>query len=175
MAMMPKRIKHRKVQRGRITGFATRGNRVVFGEYALQATQGGWIPAKTIEAGRIAAQQYLRGEGKLFIRIFPNKPIILQQCFSCLLIKGPPELAIIVLLLFLIIPDGRQGIFQQSRIRIASFQQLPQLLSNLLRQLLIRFVTIIPYKPHPIIRQSLINPILCIPSAPIILVPCRFL
>ena len=75
MAMMPKRIKHRKVQRGRITGFATRGNRVVFGEYALQATQGGWIPAKTIEAGRIAAQQYLRGEGKLFIRIFPNKPI----------------------------------------------------------------------------------------------------
>ncbi|MGN1274069.1 MAG: 50S ribosomal protein L16, partial [Thermoguttaceae bacterium] len=72
---MPKRIKHRKVQRGRITGFATRGNRVVFGEYALQATQGGWIPAKTIEAGRIAAQQYLRGEGKLFIRIFPNKPI----------------------------------------------------------------------------------------------------
>ena len=70
MAMMPKRIKHRKVQRGRITGFATRGNRVVFGEYALQATQGGWIPAKTIEAGRIAAQQYLRGEGKLFIRIF---------------------------------------------------------------------------------------------------------
>ena len=75
MAMMPKRIKHRKVQGGRITGFATRGNRVVFGEYALQATQGGWIPAKTIEAGRIAAQQYLRGEGKLFIRIFPNKPI----------------------------------------------------------------------------------------------------
>ena len=75
MAMMPKRIKHRKVQRGRITGFATRGNRVVFGEYALQATQGGWIPAKTIEAGRIAAQQYIRGEGKLFIRIFPNKPI----------------------------------------------------------------------------------------------------
>ena len=75
MAMMPKRIKHRKVQRGRITGFATRGNRVVFGEYALQATQGGWIPAKTIEAGRIAAQQYLRGECKLFIRIFPNKPI----------------------------------------------------------------------------------------------------
>lgn len=75
MAMMPKRIKHRKVQRGRITGFATRGCRVVFGEFALQATQGGWIPAKTIEAGRIAAQQYLRGEGKLYIRIFPNKPI----------------------------------------------------------------------------------------------------
>ena len=75
MAMMPKRIKHRKVQRGRVRGVASRGNRVVFGYFALQATQGGWIPAKTIEAGRIAAQQYLRGEGKLYIRIFPNKPI----------------------------------------------------------------------------------------------------
>ena len=62
MAMMPKRIKHRKVQRGRVRGVASRGNRVVFGDFALQATQGGWIPAKTIEAGRIAAQQYLRGE-----------------------------------------------------------------------------------------------------------------
>ncbi len=75
MAMMPKRVKHRKVQRGRIRGKATRGNRVVFGEYGLQAVQGGWISAQTIEAGRIAAQQYLRHEGKLYIRIFPHKPI----------------------------------------------------------------------------------------------------
>ncbi len=75
MAMMPRRVKHRKVQRGRIRGKATRGNRVVFGEYGLQATQGGWISAQTIEAGRIAAQQYLRHEGKLYIRIFPHKPI----------------------------------------------------------------------------------------------------
>ena len=75
MALMPKRIKHRKVQRGRISGNATRGNRVVFGEYGLQAVQGGWIPATTIEAGRVAAQQYLRGEGRLYIRIFPDKPI----------------------------------------------------------------------------------------------------
>ncbi len=75
MAMMPRRVKHRKVQRGRIKGKATRGNRVVFGEFGLQATQGGWISAQTIEAGRIAAQQYLRHEGKLYIRIFPHKPI----------------------------------------------------------------------------------------------------
>ena len=75
MAMMPRRVKHRKVQRGRIRGKATRGNRVVFGEYGLQAVQGGWISAQTIEAGRIAAQQYLRHEGKLYIRIFPHKPI----------------------------------------------------------------------------------------------------
>jgi large subunit ribosomal protein L16 len=47
----------------------------VFGEYGLQAVQGGWIPAATIEAGRIAAQQYLRSEGRLYIRVFPHKPI----------------------------------------------------------------------------------------------------
>ncbi len=75
MALMPKRVKHRKSQRGRIRGEATRGNRVVFGEFGLQAVQGGWISAATIEAGRIAAQQYLRNEGRLYIRIFPQKPI----------------------------------------------------------------------------------------------------
>ncbi len=57
MALMPKRVKHRKSQRGRIKGNATRGNKVVFGDFGLQATMGGWIKARTIEAGRIAAQQ----------------------------------------------------------------------------------------------------------------------
>ena len=75
MALMPKRVKHRKSQRGRIKGEATRGNRVVFGDFGLQATQGGWISAATIEAGRIAAQQYLRTEGRLYIRIFPHKSV----------------------------------------------------------------------------------------------------
>ena len=75
MALMPKRVKHRKSQRGRIKGNAMRGNHVVFGEYGLQTTQGGWIPAATIEAGRIAAQQYLRTEGRLYVRAFPHKPI----------------------------------------------------------------------------------------------------
>ncbi len=75
MAQMPKRVKHRKSQRGRIKGNATRGNRVVFGEFGLQTTQGGWIKAATIEAGRIAAQQYLRSEGRLYIRIFPQKSV----------------------------------------------------------------------------------------------------
>jgi large subunit ribosomal protein L16 len=72
---MPKRVKHRKSQRGRLKGNATRGNRVVFGDYGLQAMQGGWITAQTIEAGRIAAQQYVRGEGRLYVRVFPHKPI----------------------------------------------------------------------------------------------------
>jgi large subunit ribosomal protein L16 len=73
MALMPKRVKHRKSQRGRIKGKAQRGNRVVFGDFGLQATQGGWIKAQTIESGRIAAQQYVRGEGRLYIRMFPHK------------------------------------------------------------------------------------------------------
>jgi large subunit ribosomal protein L16 len=75
MALMPKRVKHRKSQRGRIKGKATRGNRVVFGDFGLQALQAGWIRATTIESGRIAAQQYIRGEGRLYIRIFPHKSV----------------------------------------------------------------------------------------------------
>ncbi len=75
MARMPKRVTHRKIQRGRIKGNATRGQAVSFGDYGLQTLEGGWIPAATIEAGRIAAQQYLRTEGKLYIRIFPHKSI----------------------------------------------------------------------------------------------------
>ncbi len=75
MALMPKRVKHRKVQRGRIKGSATRGNTVSFGEFGLQAIQGGYINATTIEACRVAANQYIRGEGRLFIRIFPSKPM----------------------------------------------------------------------------------------------------
>jgi large subunit ribosomal protein L16 len=75
MALMPKRVKHRKSQRGRIKGNATRGNTVVFGDFGLQATEGGWVSAQTIEAGRIAAQQYIRGEGRLYIRVFPHKSI----------------------------------------------------------------------------------------------------
>jgi large subunit ribosomal protein L16 len=75
MALMPKRVKHRKSQRGRIKGNALRGNRVVFGDFGLQCTQAGWLSAATIEAGRIAAAQYLRNEGRLYIRVFPHKPI----------------------------------------------------------------------------------------------------
>jgi large subunit ribosomal protein L16 len=75
MALMPKRVKHRKSQRGRLKGNATRGHRVVFGEYGLQSMQGGWVPAATLEAGRIAAQQYLRDQGRLYVRAFPHKPI----------------------------------------------------------------------------------------------------
>ncbi len=75
MALMPKRVKHRKVQRGRIRGNATRGNTVVFGEWGLQSMDPGHVTAQTIEACRIAATQYVRGIGKVYIRIFPQKSV----------------------------------------------------------------------------------------------------
>ena len=73
--LMPKRIKFRKSQRGHMKGDATRGNRVVFGDFGLQAMEHHWISARQIEAGRIAASHFLRGEGKVWIRVFPHKPI----------------------------------------------------------------------------------------------------
>ncbi len=75
MPLMPKRVKFRKQQRGTIKGNATRGNKVSFGEYGLQLLEGGWLTARQIEAGRIAARQYVSREGKLFVRCFPDKPI----------------------------------------------------------------------------------------------------
>jgi large subunit ribosomal protein L16 len=75
MALMPKRVKHRKSQRRRIKGNATRGNTVVFGDWGLQSMEPGHISASTIEACRIAATQYIRGEGKLYIRVFPQKSV----------------------------------------------------------------------------------------------------
>ena len=75
MPMMPKRVKYRKSQRGKMRGVASRGNVVNFGEYGLQALHSGWITARQIEAGRIAASHFLRREGRVFIRIFPHKPV----------------------------------------------------------------------------------------------------
>lgn len=73
MALMPKRIKHRKSQRGRVKGLASRGNTVSFGEFGLQSLEPAWITNRVIEAGRIAATHFLKREGKVFIRIFPDK------------------------------------------------------------------------------------------------------
>src|SRR5882724_9779568 len=75
MAMMPKRVKYRKSQKGRVRGNATRGNYVAFGEYGLQSLEPGKISAATIEAGRVVASQSVKGGGKLFIRIFPHKSV----------------------------------------------------------------------------------------------------
>jgi large subunit ribosomal protein L16 len=75
MAMMPKRVKYRKSQRGRMKGVACRGNFVTFGEYGLQALETSWITAKNIEAGRVSASHFLHREGKVYVRIFPYKPV----------------------------------------------------------------------------------------------------
>jgi large subunit ribosomal protein L16 len=72
---MPKRVKFRKSQRGVVKGNATRGNTVSYGDFGLQALEGGWLSAEAIEAGRITATHSVRGEGRLFIRVFPHKSI----------------------------------------------------------------------------------------------------
>lgn len=75
MAMMPKRVKYRKSQRGTMKGNALRCNYVAFGEYGLQALETSWIKGTHIEAGRVAATHFLHREGKVYIRIFPHRSV----------------------------------------------------------------------------------------------------
>lgn len=75
MALMPKRVKYRKEFRRVRPRKATKGNYVAFGDYGLQALEGVWLKGQQIESGRVAAQHFLKREGKLFIRVFPDKPI----------------------------------------------------------------------------------------------------
>ncbi|MEN6616797.1 MAG: 50S ribosomal protein L16 [Syntrophorhabdus sp.] len=73
--LAPKRVRYRKVQKGTLKGVAHRGNVVSFGDFGLQATEGGWITARQIEAARIALTRYVKRTGKVWIRVFPDKPI----------------------------------------------------------------------------------------------------
>ena len=73
--LAPKRVKHRKTQKGKMRGKATRGNRVSFGEYGLQAQAPSWISNRQIEAARVAMTRHIKRGGKVWIRIFPDKPI----------------------------------------------------------------------------------------------------
>lgn len=73
--LMPKRVKYRKLQKGRMGGKATRGAGVAFGEFGLQAAECGWITARQIEAARIAMTRYVKRGGKIWIRIFPHKSV----------------------------------------------------------------------------------------------------
>jgi large subunit ribosomal protein L16 len=75
MPQMPKRVKFRKSQRGKVKGNASRGNKVSYGEFGLQSLEGGWLSAEAIEAGRITAAHSVRGEGRLYIRVFPHKSV----------------------------------------------------------------------------------------------------
>lgn len=73
--LLPKRVKYRRVHRGRMTGKATRGNKVVYGDYGLQALEPVWITSNQIEAARVAMTRYIKRGGKVWIKIFPEKPV----------------------------------------------------------------------------------------------------
>ena len=73
--LLPKRVKYRRVHRGRLTGKAMRGNTVIYGDYGLQATEPAWISSRQIEAARIAMTRYIKRGGQVWIKIFPDKPI----------------------------------------------------------------------------------------------------
>lgn len=73
--LLPKRVKYRRVHRGRMTGKATRGTTVTYGEYGLAATEPAWVTSRQIEAARIAMTRYIRRGGNVWIKIFPDKPV----------------------------------------------------------------------------------------------------
>jgi len=90
--LSPKKIKHRKQQRGRMTGVRTRGSSVSFGSYGLQALEPSWVTNRQIEAGRIAITRHVKRGGKIWIRVFPDKPITAKPAETRMgRGKGSPE------------------------------------------------------------------------------------
>ena len=77
--LMPKRVKYRRQHRGRMKGFAQKGNELAYGEYGLQATEATWMTANQIEAARRAMTRYIRRGGNIWIKIFPDKPVTEKQ------------------------------------------------------------------------------------------------
>ena len=90
--LMPKRVKYRRVQRGRMKGKASRGNVVTYGEYGLQALEPGWVKSNQIEAARIAMTRYTKRGGQVWIKIFPDKPVTAKPAETRMGSgKGSPE------------------------------------------------------------------------------------
>ena len=90
--LMPKRVKYRRVHRGRMKGKAMRGNFVAYGEYGLQATEPSWITSNQIEAARIAMTRYTKRGGQVWIKIFPDKPVTAKPAETRMGSgKGSPE------------------------------------------------------------------------------------
>lgn len=90
--LMPKRVKHRKEQRGRRRGQASRGNEVNFGEYGMQAQEPAWLTARQIEAARVAMTRHIKRGGKVWIRVFPSKPVTAKPAETRMgKGKGAPE------------------------------------------------------------------------------------
>jgi large subunit ribosomal protein L16 len=90
--LSPKRTKYRRHHRGRMTGKANRGNKIAFGDFALQALEPSWITSRQIEAGRRVLTRYVRRNGKMWIRIFPDKPVTMRPAETRMGSgKGSPE------------------------------------------------------------------------------------
>lgn len=91
--LSPKKVKFRKQFKGRMGGLAYRGSEISFGDFALMAVEAGWLTARQIEAARIATNRYMRRQGKLYIRIFPDKPVTKKPAETRMgKGKGSPEL-----------------------------------------------------------------------------------
>ncbi|HXS08723.1 MAG TPA: 50S ribosomal protein L16 [Candidatus Krumholzibacteria bacterium] len=90
--LMPKRVKHRKQQRGRMSGQSTRGATIAFGEYGLKAMEPQWLTNRQIEAARVAITRHIKRAGKLWIRVFPDKPVTVKPAETRMgKGKGNPE------------------------------------------------------------------------------------
>ena len=95
--LMPKKVKHRKVQRGRMRGKAWKGHTVAFGDYGLKVTEPGWITDRQIEAARVAITRFVKRSGRVWIRIFPDKPVTKKPQETRMgKGKGSPELWVAV-------------------------------------------------------------------------------
>ncbi len=123
--LAPKRVRYRKQQKGRMTGTANRGNTVSFGEFGLQATECGWITSRQIEAARIALTRYVKRTGKVWIRVFPDKPITKKPAETRMgKGKGPSEGWVAVVLPGKVLYEI-QGVTEEKAreaMRIASFK-----------------------------------------------------
>jgi len=125
--LMPKKTKFRKQHRGRMTGKASRGNEISFGQYALQAIEPAWITSRQIEAGRIAMTRHVRRGGKVWIRVFPDKPVSKKPAETRMgKGKGGPEFWVAVVRPGLILyeMDGVDESVAREAMRLAS-RKLP--------------------------------------------------
>lgn len=121
--LLPKRVKHRKTQRGRMKGKAYRGSQIAFGTFGIKALEPAWITNRQIESARIAINRYLRRDGKVWIRIFPDKPVTKKPAEVRMGSgKGNPEFWVAVVkpgrILFEI--DGVSKELAQEAVRLAS-------------------------------------------------------
>ena len=122
--LMPKRVKYRRVQRGRTKGKAMRGNKVTYGDYGLVALEPGWIKCNQIEAARVAMTRYTRRGGKVYIKIFPDKPVTQKPAETRMGSgKGSPEYWVAV------VKPGRV-LFEMSGVDEAVAREAIRLASN---------------------------------------------